>query len=191
MLPVSETIGFASELAPGSGGSKGGTPFRRVSLEHAWCMCFPTKANPNSLNRVLPLYYRHSAACFSSMSTRASSALAWGVAPIRCRGGFESAFGIRSRTGSHRGPKQIGGGEQDHGSFVSGSITLSCLQHLLCAFALILFTALAVWFCFYLMYSGCCVEFRLSCLQRLLCGFASISCTAVAAWHCAYPVYSA
>ena len=61
---------------------------------------------------------------------------------------------------------------------------------LLCGFALIPFAALAVWFCFYLMYGGCCVALPLSCLQPLLCGPSSSLCTVVAVWLCSYPVYS-
>ena len=80
---------------------------------------------------------------------------------------------------------------------------ISCLQRLLCRFAPILFTALAVWHCPYPFYSACCVALPLSCLQRLLrglflsyvqrlmCGIAPILFTALAAWFCPYPVYSA
>ena len=100
------------------------------------------------------------------------------------------------------------------------------LQRLLCGFASISWTAVAVsiapilsialvvWFCFYVMSSGCCVALPVS-LQRLLCGpasiilcfvqqllcgtdvilleglVASILRTAVAVWHCPDPVYSA
>ena len=54
-----------------------------------------------------------------------------------------------------------------------------------------MFTALAVGFCSYLMCRGCCVALPLSCFQRLLCGFASILWAGVAVWHGPYPVYSA
>ena len=71
------------------------------------------------------------------------------------------------------------------------ALRLSHVQRLLCGIVTILFIALAVWFRFYLLYSGCCVALPLSCLQRLFCGFASILCTALAVWHVPYPVYSA
>ena len=74
-----------------------------------------------------------------------------------------------------------------------------CLQGLLCRFASVLCTAIAVWHCpypvhrvavwccFYLTFGGCSVAWPLPCLQRLQCGFESILCTAVGVWQCAYP----
>ena len=90
-----------------------------------------------------------------------------------------------------------------------------CFYRMLCAAVAVwhcptLFSVLAVWFGFHLMYSGCCVALPLSCLQlavlllnlmyngcgvalplpclQRLCDFASILCTAVAVWHLPYPV---
>ena len=67
-------------------------------------------------------------------------------------------------------------------------LLLSDVQRLLCGSASILCRALAVWFCFYLMYSGCCVVLLPILRIALLCGYASIFCTAVAVWHCPLPL---
>ena len=80
------------------------------------------------------------------------------------------------------------------------ALPLSCLQRLLCGIAPVLFTALAVWFCVYLMYcdwvchdpvySGCCVVLLISYVKRLLCGVAPLLFTAFAVWSCPCPVHS-
>ena len=106
-------------------------------------------------------------------------------------GGSNRLYESHRWTGSHRRPKQIGGGGRTESldSFVSGSfapvlfysacwvacaaLPLYCLQHLL---------SLAVWLCPYPVYSACCVALPLCCLQRLLRGFAPVRCTALAAW---------
>ena len=53
-------------------------------------------------------------------------------------------------------------------------LLLPYVQRLLCGIAPILFTALAVWCCFCLMYSGCYVVLLLPYDQQLLCDFASM-----------------
>ena len=80
------------------------------------------------------------------------------------------------------------------------ALPFSCLLRLLCGIAPDLFTALAVWWCFYRMCSGCCVQpllchcvalpypvcnaccvfLLLSYLQRLLCGTATVLFKALA-----------
>ena len=99
-------------------------------------------------------------------------------------------------------------------------LLLCYLQRMLCGIAPIPFTAPAVWFCVYLVYSvccvalhgfalnlffsaccvvlliaylmfsGCCVALPLSCLKRLLCGFAPVVFAAFAVWCCFYLMYS-
>ena len=51
-------------------------------------------------------------------------------------------------------------------------LLLSYVQRLLCGFAPLLFATLAVWFCFYVMYSRLMRALPLSCLQDLPCGCA-------------------
>ena len=89
-------------------------------------------------------------------------------------------------------------------------LLLSYVQRLLCGIAPVLFTALAAWFCFCAMYSGCCVAFHLAvwfCFYPLYSGGCVYCprpvysaccvvclhlnfCTAVAVWHSPCPVYS-
>ena len=127
-------------------------------------------------------------------------------------GGSNRLYESHRWTGSHRRPKQIGGGgggaNRILDSFVSGSFApvlfaalagwlvrlcpytvYSTCCRLLCGFAPILFTVLAVWLCPCAVYSACCVALHLSGVQRLLrglCGFAPILFTelAVAAVAC-------